>query len=381
MKLVQTAITYPPAVGGLDNYLKQTSEGLVRRGHSVTVLTTDLEQPMSQRRVTIPFEYIDLAKVIRLPTRRIPKVGFPFATEMKSMIHRSDPDVIHAHCILHSSAVAGWRAARQSGVPFVVNTIFSPRSGIFWSLYRYLARKMISEAACVIAISDFERRLLASNGIDPSRVTILSPGIDLSRFKETKPSIIDRYGLEKNRIIVSLGRLAFGKRVDRLIQALPMVLRKHSDARVLVIGPDYGDQERLMHIAHSLGLNAYVVFAGPLNQDDVAAALQSSAVFAMTTDFELFGITLIEAMAAGVPVVAPNVASVPDVVREGETGLLYDHDSVDDLGIKLIQVLSDEKLRGHLIETAALETSTRFDFQKNLDQLEEIYSKATRMRK
>ena len=105
MNIVQTTITYPPALGGLDRYVKETSEGLAQRGHRVTVVTTNLEQPLSRRCVAIPAGHVDRVDVHRLRTWRIPRVGFPIAQGMKSIILNCDPGLIHAHCVLHSTAL------------------------------------------------------------------------------------------------------------------------------------------------------------------------------------------------------------------------------------------------------------------------------------
>ena len=380
MNIVQTSITYPPALGGLDRYVKETSEGLAKRGHHVVVVTTNLEQPLSRRTLTIPSSYKDLVEVHRLPTFRLPRLGFPFAPAMRSVIPQAVPEVIHAHCILHSSAGYGWRAAKNAGVPFILNTIFSPRTGWFWRWYLRWAKQVMREADCVIAISDFERELLVQAGLKREKVTILAPGVDLAPLRIPRTSIFPRYGIGLNRVIVSLSRLAYGKRVDRLIEAMPAILRKHPDVRLFIIGPDYGDEGRLRQITSSLQLDAFVTFAGPLSQDDVAAALQASSAFAMTSDFELFGITLIEAMAAGTPVIAPNIASVPNVLRDCKTGLLYESRSSDDLAQKLNSVLTDDGLRLRLIAEGQHEAGTRFDFKKNLDSLEAIYSTALGLR-
>ena len=376
MNLVQTTITYPPAVGGLDRYVKETSEGLVKRGHDVTVITSDLEQPHGRKQVTIPAGYVDLARVQRFPVSRIPRVGLPYNTAMTSAIRNAKPALIHTHCVLHSPALFSWQVARQQRVPLVVHTIFTPRTGIFWSAYHVLARRMINDAKAVIAISDFERDLLMQAGVAKDRVTVLAPGVDLTAFETPKPPVLSRFGFEGNRVIVSLGRLAFGKRVDRLIQALPSLIAKHPDVRLIVIGPDYGDEPRLRLIARQLRLDSVITFAGSLGEADVAAVLQQSTVFAMTTDFELFGITLIEAMAAGTAVVAPDVASVPTVVRDGVTGLLYRSNSVDDLAAGIDRVLASDDLRGALVAAGRNEASTRFSFQRNLDTLEDIYRRA-----
>src|SRR5262249_42421406 len=160
----------------------------------------------------------------------------------KQVIARIAPEIIHAHCVLHSSALLAWQAAKRGNIPFVLNTIMSPRSGFFWKFwYEDQARRMMNEASCVIAISNFEREILVKAGLNRNRVTILPPAVDLEPFKTPLPSILSRFGLENKRVIVSLGRLAYGKRVDRLIHAMSPIVKKHLDARLLIIGPDYGD--------------------------------------------------------------------------------------------------------------------------------------------
>ena len=378
MKIVQAAITYPPAVGGLDRYVKETAEGLIRRGHNIAVVTTDLEQPLSRRRLKIPDHYVDAAEVHRLRAICLPRTGFPFAPATPRVMQQSGADIFHAHCVLHSSAYFAWKASRRNRVPLVLNTIFSPRSGWFWNWYRSTANQIMSDAACVFAISDFERKLLVQAGLPPDRVDVLPPGVDLEPLRRPQTSIFPRYGIQTKRVIVSLGRIALGKRIDRLIAAMPLILRKHPEAHLLIIGPDYGDEARLRELAHSQSLEGAITFAGSLPADDVAAALQWCTVFAMTSDFELFGITLIEAMAAGAPVVAPNIASVPFVVRNNESGLLYVHNSSEELAEKLILIMTDEDLRLRLIAGGRNEAEDRFDFGKTLDHLVETYERVCR---
>ncbi len=376
MRIVQATITYPPAVGGVDRWVKEISESLVKRGNHVVVATTDLEQPFSRSLLTVPPSYPDLAEVHRLTTQRIPRIGFPFALGMKSVIRNSRADVIHAHCVAHSPTLLSWQVARQLRIPLVINAVYSPRSGAFWSRYLRFANRMMNDAACVIAMSEFEKRLLAEAGVSKDKVHVIPPVVDLATFKTPRPSPLEKFGLAGKRVIVSLSRLAFGKRVDRLIQALPGLLKKHPEARLMIIGPDYGDETRLRQITHSLKLDEFVVFTGSFEKEDSAAALQSATAFVMTTDFELFGITLIEAMAAGTPIVAANITAVPFVIRDGKTGLLFNHRSSQDLEAKLDLLLSDEGLSQRLIAAGRHEAATRFDFQNNMDRLEEIYDRA-----
>ncbi len=268
-----------------------------------------------------------------------------------------------------------WQVARSTRTPLVISAVYSPRSGWFWHWYLKFARHMMQDAACVMAMSEFESKLLVRAGVSEEKIQVVYPVVDLATFSTARPSPLEKYGLSGKRVIVSLQRLAFGKRVDRLIHAMPGILKTHPDARLMIIGPDYGDETRLREIVRSSGLQEVVVFAGSFHPEAAAAALPAAAAFVMTTDFELFGITLIEAMAAGAPVVAPSMTAVPYVVRDGVTGLLYKHDSSDDLLEKLNQVLSDETLRQSLIVEGRREAATRFDFQQNLDKIEAIYSR------
>jgi len=380
MTIVQATITYPPAVGGLDRWVKEISEAFVERGHHVVVATTDLEQPFSRHRLKVPPTQLDLAEVHRLPTWRIPRIGFPVAFGMKSLIRNSHPDLIHAHCVAHSTVLLSWQVARELRIPLIINAAYSPRSGFLWKRYLQFAGRMMRESACVLAMSDFEKGLLVDAGLRKEKIEVVSPVVDLATFRTPKPSPLGKYGLEGKRVIVSLSRLAYGKRVDRLIQALPGLLKKHPDICLMIIGPDYGDEARLREITQSLNLDKFVVFTGFLEKEESAAALQSATAFVMTTDFELFGITLIESMASGAPIVAANITSVPHVVRDRVTGLLFDHQSSEDLEAKLDLLLSDEGLRQRLIAAGRRESETRFCFQTNMDRLEEIYARARKCR-
>ncbi len=378
MKILQATITYPPAVGGLDRHVKAVSDGLQQRGHQVTVYTTDLEQPMSRQRLVLPKSWDEGDQVRRFRAWRLPTIPLTISPSMGAQMGQTPADLIHAYCVWHSPTQLAWRISRKRRLPLVLNTVFSPRSGAFWKWYLNRVKEMAAEAACVIVLSQFERRLLADAGISFRRLEVIPPVVDLEPFRQPRAPIWERYGLQDRRVIVSHGRLAYGKRVDRLINALPVILESHPDAHLFIAGPDYGDEARLRGLVQSLDLNRSVTFAGFLSEEDLVSALQHAVLFAMTTDFELFGIVLIEAMAAGAPIVAPRGTAVPEVVRDGKTGLLYDWDSSEDLAAKVDSIFSRRELRLSLVEAGKSEAHSRFNFGACLSQIESVYEKALR---
>jgi glycosyltransferase involved in cell wall biosynthesis len=377
MRILLATITYPPALGGQDLCVQACSEGLQRRGHQVTVFTTDLEQPMSRRRLTPVASPSSSVQVYRCRTWRLPRIAYPFAPGIELRMRKTEADLIHAHCVWHSPALFAWRESRRRGIPLILNTVFSPRRGRFWQIYLSLVRRMIAESACVVAYTEFERNLLIEAGLHPKRLEVIPPAVDLSNFERRQPSILGRFGLEGHPVILSLGRLAPGKRVDRLIDAFPLVLAQHPEARLIIVGPDYGSEAALRLLVESKDLGGHVIFAGTLQRDDIAPLMQSATIFAMTTDFELFGIVLIEAMAAGTAVVAPRNSAVPEVVCDGRTGLLYDSDGAGDLTAKINRLLADNGLRSSLVDAAKEDVRSRFCFETSLDRLESLYREFT----
>jgi len=133
------------------------------------------------------------------------------------------------------------------------------------------------------------------------------------------------------------------KGLEYIVKALAR-LHPRRRVRLTVIGEDWGGVERLRSLARSLGVEDRIVFRGLLSRDEVVRAYASAEVFVLPSLFEPFGIVLLEAMAAGLPIVASRVGGIVDVVEDGKTGLLVPSGNPEALADALEHLLSDPTL-------------------------------------
>lgn len=160
-------------------------------------------------------------------------------------------------------------------------------------------------------------------------ITVLPNAFDAGRFVPgPRPqALLERYGLEPHQpLIVSLSRLSRAdayKQLDRLIEAMPLLLPQWPDLRLL-IGGEGDDRPRLQRLADELGVKDQVIFQGRLAEHELADHLRLATLFALPSTGEGFGIVFLEALGCGRPVLAGNRDGSPDPLADGRFGLLVD---------------------------------------------------------
>lgn len=217
-------------------------------------------------------------------------------------------------------------------------------------------RRYFAQADAIVMVSESGAEDLGQRfGVPRGRITLVPNGVDLSCFGPEGPEsgLLGRYGLAGRRVVVTVARLVPRKGIDRLIRALPAVAAAVPDLMHLVVG-DGECRGALEAQARDLGLADRVVFAGQVPEAELAAHFRLGEVFAMTNrrtedgEDEGFGLVFLEAMACGVPVLGGRAGGVPEVVTEGETGLLVEADDTPAVAAALIRLLTDAPLRARL---------------------------------
>jgi glycosyltransferase involved in cell wall biosynthesis len=246
-------------------------------------------------------------------------------------------DVIHAH-----SSKAGFltrlaaAAHRNSS-----RTLFTPHAWSFWAAggvegHAYIALERLGARWCriLIAVSHAERAAGLAAGVGrPEQYRVIPNGIDLELFaREPRP----RAGR-----IVLVGRLASQKRVDLALEAFRTVREALPEATLDVVG-DGPFRRRLEELAGRLEVRQYVRFLGA--RADLPDVLNEAACLLLASDYEGCPLSVLEAMAAGLPVVATAVGGVPELVVDGETGVLAEPGSSAQLASGLRTVLSSPEL-------------------------------------
>jgi glycosyltransferase involved in cell wall biosynthesis len=280
------------------------------------------------------------------------------------LAHR-DPHFAHSdlyiyHYPTYYSLLDSMRSLERGAVIFYFHNVTPP--DLWGSTYErdHLAESVarvatiVPYADLVVTASDYSaEQLVRDHGADREQIRVLPYAVPLDRFSPgpRDETLLQRYQLYGKRVVLFVGRMAGNKRVDLLIEALPLIRQQVPNAILLLAGDDHSNpalQEttaRARARAKDLGIAEYVIFTGPV---DTPSYCRLADVYASASLHEGFGIPLIEAMASGVPVVASKATAHPWVLNEA--GLLAEPEQAADLARQIVRVLTDDALHGELVQ-------------------------------
>ena len=286
--------------------------------------------------------------------------------ELIALIRRERPDLVHANS--SKAGVLGRLAALLMRVPVRVFTVhgwaFKAHSGQASRLYRWADRVMSPLTSATICVSETERAAgLAARTCRAQRTVVIPNAVDVGAAPGA------RHDGDPPRV-VSVGRLAAPKDALTLLRALTDVAPAPFSALLVGDGPDRPELEASIR---ALGLEDTVTLAG--SRSDVPALLAAADVFVLSSRSEGAPFSILEAMAAGLPVVASNVGGVGELVVDGETGLLVPPADPGRLADALRRVLGDAALRRRLGAAGRARARERFDLRALQDAHLELYAR------
>jgi glycosyltransferase involved in cell wall biosynthesis len=232
---------------------------------------------------------------------------------------------------------------------------------------------------CFLLKRFFDRTVAVSPTIFPDKdrypgIRIITNGIDTDRFSDRIDSIDktrEKFGFTpENFVIGTVGRLSPEKNQSLLLMAFAEVLKSHPEIRLLVVG-DGIDKEKLAGLAANLRISPYVVFPGIIN--DLAPVYRSMDVFVLPSQTEGVPLTILEAMASHVPVIATEVGGVPGIIRDQSLGILADPGDVRGLEQKINHILENKDLRMSIAENAHSFVKQNYSFSSMCSAYEELY--------
>jgi glycosyltransferase involved in cell wall biosynthesis len=307
------------STGGAELHLLTLCRYLKRYGVDVVVACLR-EQVKDSRSLRPDFEREGI-RVVRL--RADGQYDLRFMVAMARLLKGEQPAILHTH-LPRADLAGAFGHFLDPSVAWVcsVHGIYNKSWSGRWTLplFNWIWRRADVVVAISYAVKDWlvrERRVL------PDKVTVIHYGIEPERFVQSKGNVREVWSPDERAVVGSIGRLEPGKGHDCLIQAMPTVLEQVSNASLLIAGHDpWGYGQTLQTLIAGLGLNGRVRLVG--FQDDVASFLGALDVFALASHSEGFGQVVIEAMAAGKPVVASKLPPLTEIVVDGETGLLVE---------------------------------------------------------
>jgi glycosyltransferase involved in cell wall biosynthesis len=255
--------------------------------------------------------------------------------------------------------------------PYVVSTVHSSR--VRSAEDRELIRQLTPSMDQLIAVSKSIERKIAAEHRTGAPVRLIYNGVDLERYDHQDPccTLRDEYGMEAGSQIVGVvARLEPEKGHQTLIEAWPQVLRSVPSAYLLIVGEgsrrDFLEQWAAAHkVAHR------VIFTG--RRDDVPAVTAALDVAVLPSWREAQGLSILEAMALSRPVVASDVGGIPEMVEDGVTGLLVEHDNPVALAEAIVRLLTDHAFADSIARAGHDLVHDRFCIEIMVKSIEQIY--------
>lgn len=244
--------------------------------------------------------------------------------------------------------------------------LFGPLLWLYRPLDRYLAR----QAGKVLVNGEYGRQLICETyGLDS---TIITHGAELkltANIEQQVAQLRERYGIASKSLILTVNHLHPRKRIELLLQAMPAILARYPQTLALIVGQG-AEEANLRSLAAQLGLADKVIFAGFVPDEELAAYYAAADVYAHTGRAESFGLSVLEASAAGLPVVAVNEGGPREIVVEAETGFLVEATPAA-LAEKIIRLLADPQLARRMGQAGQTRVQTRYTWEQGARDFEQ----------
>ena len=381
MRIGMLADIYKPHISGVTIVIEQAQRELEARGHEVFIFTFGKKQPNDADENIIRSSGIPVP--IREPTIQL---NFRYSDRVQQLL--GTMDILHVHHPFLSGRLA-LRYGRQHNLPIVFTN--HTRYDLYAQAYLPMMPDQIgtgflhaylptfcSEVDMVIAPSAGLEHVLRDLEVE-SEIRVVPNGIDLAAYRKPgSPKPRESVGLaEEDVVLVYSGRLGPEKNLTFLLRAFSGVHEAYPNTKLVLIGQG-PELDNLKDFARRAGIEDDVKFMGLVPHEEVPNYLGLGDLFVTASVTEVHPLSVIEAMAIGLPVVGVESPGVGDIVENGETGYLAAHDLAS-YASKLSRLVADEALRRSMGQRAA-ETAVQYDVRRTVSMLEDLYGALIELR-
>ena len=374
MKILYLIQRFLPYIGGAENHLHQIARRLPSN-YETSIITFG---PHSQK-----------YQVSKIPVRSYQGFRIHWGTGFTTLSHgmlkdllRMKPDIIHAHTYGFAHTDLASFIGKMKNIPVVVTTHYDRSKAdevsklLLRELYdNIIGRMTLSIANKILAVTNYEKNFLVSKFyLNDEKISVVPNGVEVDKFWNLPDpqAIISRYGLQKSRVALFVGRIERKKGIQYLLRAAPKIVSEFPDFKILLVGPDWGYRNELKKIAKRINIENIVIFAGPLKELDLLKAYNLSEFTILPSLGEATGLTILESMAAGRPIVASRLPTIAEFVIHEKDGMLFEPGNPEKLANSIISLMSNQKLREILIQNGKIISEQR-DWSKIVKMITDIY--------
>ena len=366
--------------GGAETVVKAYSEGLRDIGHDVEVVTTDLytETPFVKKKMPSVVNGINVTRHKAYTVSG--EAHYVLAPGMVQSFLSKNADIIHTHSYGYFQNHAGWIRERFQSTPWVITPHFHPS----WSMWGGSKRKTLRDfydtvfgkstleaADLITCVSKHEKDMLVSEiGLKEDNIKIIYNGINWADWSSVPNKEVFRkqYPTVSEKFVLFAGRLATNKGLSDLISAMQLIDKKSVD--LVVTGADMGLGKQLEKEASDKGVKMHRL--GHIDDETYRSVLSAAEMLVLPSEYEAFGIVLLEAAAAKTAVIGTNVGGIPEAMSPGKNGLIVEYNDVNNLAKSIAILLEDEKMSNEM-GNLGREWAKNFSWESIVKEIENEY--------
>ena len=349
---------FHPFKDGTENNCLYLATEMVKLGHDVHVFTSDRRDNIVLDKKYEVYNGIHIHR-----TRDLWRYKYYLELNfevIKEVLKHKDLDVLHVHSfgfIMHDIILILSKLLRRKTV--IINTPHGPFMSLdSYPLWQKVLRNIFTKIEYpinklydgVIQVNTEQYPWIMRSGVKRSKIHFVPDGIPEDRFRKINDDgFKKKHNLEGKFVICNLGRVLEYKGQDKIVQALPDVIKKYPNVVFLQMGKDHGWTEHCLKLAREFNIEKNVRFLGMVDEDDKLRGLDAADIFVLPSEWEAFGIVTLEAMARKTAVVASDCEGSLFLVRH-ENGILYKWADVEALKNALLKLIEDKKLRDKMAE-------------------------------
>jgi len=240
---------------------------------------------------------------------------------------------------------------------------------LYYRLSNSLEKNLVFKMDLPIANSQYTKKIFEDNYPKIRKISVIHKGVDINKYQQL---IVERQDWSKHppRILFVGGNMQ-RKGLPVLLHSMPLILEQVKDCMLWVVGSD-PMIPLFEQTAKKMGIHKQIAFLGHKNQNDLMKCYRDSDILALPALIEAFGVVILEAMAAGLPVVASQCGGIPEIITNGENGYLVPPFDYEKLGVSIVKLLTDDDLRNLFIKNG-YETSKRFSAENMINATFKLY--------
>ncbi len=372
---------YKNVISGVGLHANNLTNALLNAGHTINLLLPEDQAPqLSSPRLTIVT--VKKPKFSQSQARWL-SLSFSFNAALRKLESQNKFDLIqftdaresffcktHAPMIGHVNDT--YSAELRGPLEYKKNYPDWLIRWLYYSAVHFLESRKLQRLKLVVTNSQFTANTIKKTYPEAaSKVRLCYKSVDIARYQEVFKKREETAPDPDRHVILFVGSNMIRKGVPDLVNAAPRVIKEHPEARFVIVGNDKS-VPRLKQLCSDFNVDRNFEFAGWRSQAELLEYYRQATIFVMPSLTEALGVTFLEAMAAGIPVIGTNVGGIPEIIEDGVNGLLVPIGSPSSIAVAINQLLADSQLRQSFANNAH-NTLNKFDVTSMMDCTFRLY--------